>query len=169
MIIQAILILLLFWLIFLIGPIWLLGLQTCRSSSWWHEEDKIQKYIEVSPRIAKLLIYKYIGHSTHIRTNIPALYNCYIINKFPTRLSVLGLTDYCVTAILSGWYGICITAYFWLGWYDNPMIPFTGILLIVHSILFGILNNWNSSRVNWEKYEVVSREEIKKRKHDKKS
>ena len=130
MIVLRVMVLILSWMIFLIVPIWLLGIQSARNSAWWSDEDKLQTYMELSsPAIAALLIPMYSGYSTHIRTNLPALYNQYLVNRYPARLSPLGAADYCVTAALGGWYGVCITAYFWLGRFDNPMIPLTLIFM----------------------------------------
>ena len=157
------------WLIFLLGVILITG-QTCRRTSWWHEEDKIQGYIEISnPRLARLLIPEYLGCSTHIQTNIPALYNVFYVNKYPTRLSLVGLADYGATAILGIWYGVCITAYFWFGWYDNPMIPLTVGLLMARAVLFMFLGAWNGSRVRLEEMELISRVEWRRRKRDRKN
>ncbi len=153
------------WLIFLLGVILILG-QTCRRTAWWHEEDKIQGYIEISnPR---LLISEYLGGSTCIQTNIPALYNVFYVNKYPTRLSLVGLADYSVTAVLGAWYGVCITAYFWFGWYDNPMIPLTVGLLMARAVLFMLVGAWNCSRVRVDQMEKISRTEWRRRKRRKK-
>ena len=156
------------WLLFLVGVIWFLGIFTCRYSAWWNETNRIQAYIEISnPRLARLLIPRYIGYHNYMSTNIPLLYNRYFVNQYPARLSLLGLVDYCITAILAVWYGVCITAYFWLGWYDNPMIPLTVILFMIHAAIFFFLNGWNA-RINRDKIEVISRSEMVKRKREKK-
>lgn len=156
------------WLLFLVGVIWFLGIFTCRYSAWWNKENRIQKYITISnPRLAGLLIPKYIGYNNYVRTNIPLLYNRYFVNQYPSRLSILGLIDYCVTAVLAVWYGACITAYFWLGWFDYPMIPLTVMLFMIHAALFTFLNGWNA-RIKWDEIEVISRAEMRKRKRDKK-
>ncbi len=154
-----------FWSVFLVGPIWLFGVRSCRMSSWWDDGYQQPKYYEIPPRYAKLLIPGYAGYHTYISTNIPALYNRYLVNKYPTRMSVIGVADYCVTAILGGWYGVRITAYFWFGQFESPMVPLSMALLAVHSLIFGVLNTWNRSRVKPD-YEVISKEEMKKRKRD---
>lgn len=154
-----------FWSVFFVGPIWHFGIQSCRMSSWWDDGYKQPKYFEIPPRYAKLLILRYSGYNTHISTNIPALCNQYVVNKYPTRLSVIGVADYCVTAILESWYGVRITAYFWFGQFESPMVPLSMALLAVHSLIFGAVNVWNRSRVKPD-YEVISKKEMKKRRRN---
>lgn len=152
------------WLIFLVGPIWLLGLRLCRLSARWDEGQKIQKYYVIaSPALARLLIPRYIGYNRRINTNLPFLYDRCLVNRHPTRLSALGLLDYCVTALLGLWYGVNITGYFWLGRFDEPALPVTFVLLMIHALVFTILINWNNSRVRWDKYEVLTKAERKER------
>ncbi len=161
----AVLSILFLWLLFLVVPIWLLGIMLCRENAWWNEKDKIQKYIEInSPRASKYLIGQHSGYSTRIRTNIPLFYNQYLINKYPSRLSALGIADYAVTTVIAAWYVVGITAYFFLGWFDNPMLPSGIILLMIHAVFFVILHGWNKSRVKWDEYEVISRKDLKARK-----
>ena len=161
----AVLSILFLWLLFLVVPIWLLGIMICRENAWWNEKDKIQKYIEInSPRASKYLIGQRSGYSTCIRTNIPLFYNQYLINKYPARLSALGIADYAVTTVIAAWYAVGITAYFFLGWFDNSMLPSGIILLMIHAVFFAILHGWNKSRVKWDEYEVISRKDLKARK-----
>lgn len=134
------------WLIFLLCPVCWLGFSPCRRAAWWTPSDKIQAHITISsPRLAKLLIPHYLGFGRHIRTNIPLLYGQYYVNGHPSQLSLLGLADYCVTTALSVWYGVYITAYFFFGRFDEPMLPVTFVLLMVHSLVSSILAHWNGS------------------------
>lgn len=161
----AVLFLLSLWLLFLVIPIWFLGMMLCRENAWWDEKDQIQKYVAIkSPRVSKYLIGQHGGYSTHIRTNIPLFYNQYYVNKYPTRLSVLGIVDYAVTTVIAAWYAAGITVYFFSGWFDNPMFPSGIILLMIHAAFSTILHGWNKSHVKWDEYEVVSRKELKSRK-----
>lgn len=157
---------LLVWFIFLIGPPWFLGIFLCRMAACWHEEDKIQTYFLIaSPRLSRFLIPRYTGFNSRIRTNLPFLYNQYWVNAYPNRLSILGLIDYCVVGVISVWYGVCITWYFFFQNYDNLMIPVTVILFMCHAVVFFILINWNKSRSVADE-EVISRAEMKRRKKD---
>ena len=153
--------LLFLWSAFFFLPVWLTGIFLCRQNAWWTETDKVQKYYEVSStKIAELLIGKYQGYSTFLRTNIPLLYNEYRVNKYPFRLSALGALNYCVTAAIAVWYGAGVTAYFFFGWFDNPMIISGFILLMAHCVIFFIFYTWNKSRIKWEQYEVISKKEL---------
>ena len=133
-----------------------------QNSAWWCDGNRIQEYLEISlPEIAGLLTPGYLGYSSRIKTNIPALYDQFPVNRYPERLSMFGVIDYCVTEILSLRYGVCITDYFWFGRFDNSMIPVAIMLLIMHAIVFAILNSWNRPHVQWNKFEVVSWTEMK--------
>lgn len=158
--------LLLVWLVFLLGVPWLLGFFLCRLAACWHDADKIKTYFVVSsPRLSALLIPEYVGFNHHIRTNLPFLYNQYRVNPYPNRLSLLGLIEYCMVGLLSVWYGVCITGYFFFQDFNNPMILLTVILFMGHAILFAILINWNGSQ-GYGDDEVISRKEMKRRKKE---
>ena len=157
------------WLLFFMVPTWFLGIMLCRENAWWNEKDKIQKYIEItSPRASICLIGQHSGYNTRIRTNIPLFYRQYLINKYPSRLSALGIADYAVTTLIAAWYAAGITAYVFLGWSDNPMLPSGIILLMIHAVFSAILHGWNKSRVAWDEYEVISRKDLKARKRTEK-
>jgi len=161
---MPILVALFLWAVFLFGPVWLLGVMLCRWNAWWSEEDKVRKYFEIaSPALAKGLIGTYSGYNTHIRTNIPALYNRYRVNRYPSRMSALGAAEYVVAGALTLWYAAGVTAYFFFGWFDNPMIFSGVVLLMLHAVVFFVLYGWNKSRVKWEKYEEISKQEMKAR------
>lgn len=166
MIIFALIVWLCIYAVFLFGPIYLMGLFICRHNAWWNERDKIQKYFKISsPKTAMILIGTYSGYSTHIQTNIPLFYSKYRVNSHPSRLSALGAVNYVVTLILAIWYAVGITAYFFFGWANNPMI-FSGLIfLMIHGIIFSILCNWNKSHVRLAEYEVISKKEMKERRH----
>ncbi len=152
------------WLAFLLGVPWFLGFFLCRFAACWHDKDKIKTYISVSsPRIAALLIPGHEGFSDHIRTNLPFLYNRYRVNPYPDRLSLLGLIEYCIVGLLSVWYGVCITEYFFLQNFNNPMILITIALFICHALIFVILINWNRSHGNGGE-EIIQRKEMRRRK-----
>jgi len=150
--------------IFLIGPIWIVGIFICRQNAWWDEQDKVSTYFEIhSPRMADFLIGKYGGYSTCIRTNIPLFYNEFRINRYPARLSALGAANYAITIVFAIWYAVGITAYFFFGWTDNFLVPSGILLLMVQTFVFTILCNWNKSCVEWDKYEIISKQEMKRR------
>lgn len=154
------------WLIFLLGLPWLLGFFLCRFAACWHEEDKIKTYFLISSsRLATLLIPKYMGFNSHIKTNLPFLYNQYCVNPYPNRLSLLGAIEYCIVDVISVWYGVCITGYFFFQNFSNRMIPVTVILLMCHAVVFFVLIVWNCSR-RCDNDEVISKAEMKRRKRN---
>lgn len=159
------LLLLCIYFIFLIVPLFIGGFSTCRENAWWNERDRVQRYYEIkSPRIARLLIGEYSGFSTSIRTNVPLLFNRYLVNRYPSRISAMGVINYVVTAALAIWHSIAITAYFFFAW--PHFVPSDWILLMVHSLIFGILCDWNKSRVKFDRYEMISKGEMKRRKKE---
>ncbi|MDD2956627.1 MAG: hypothetical protein PHD67_10010 [Oscillospiraceae bacterium] len=133
----ALLGLLFVWLIFLMGVPWFLGFFLCRIAACWHEEDKIKTYVFISSSsLAALLIPRYMGFNSRIRTNLLFLHNRYYANQYPDRLSLLALIEYCIAGIISIWYGVCITDYFFFQNYDNAMIPLTVTLFMCHAVFF---------------------------------
>ena len=150
----------------LVGPIWIAGIFVCRQNAWWNEQDKVRSYFELrSPKVAGFLIGQYGGYNTRVRTNIPLFYNRYRVNRYPSRLSALGAANYAVTAISAIWYAVGITAYFFSGWADNPLLPSGFVLLMVEALVFILLCNWNKSCVRWDNYETISKQERKRRRH----
>ena len=87
----------LIWIIFALVPPWLCGFALCRHNAWWTSADKVRGFVTIkSERLRRLLIPEYIGWNSVIRTDIPIFFNRYTMNKYPERLSVLGLLNYIV-------------------------------------------------------------------------
>ena len=94
---------------------------------------------------ARLLIPEYIGWNSFISTNIPILYNRYTMNKYPERLSVLGLLNYIVTILTSLGYWYCITDFLFLRFIDPNWALWALFALVGEAVLFFALENWNCS------------------------
>lgn len=139
--------LLVFWLIFLLGPIRMLPIAASRAAAHWDPKDRVKSYIEIpSRRLARLLIPSHRGYHSVVRTNIPALYNRYIVNQYPTRLSMLGVVSYCIGGALALIWGWSITGYFFWGHFDNILIPVSGIAMGVYSLMMGVAIDVNQAR-----------------------
>ena len=92
----------LIWIIFALVPPWLCGFALCRHNAWWTSADKVRGFVTIkSERLRRLLIPEYIGWNSVIRTDIPIFFNRYTMNKYPERLSALGLLNYIVTILTS--------------------------------------------------------------------
>lgn len=149
-------------LIFLVGPPWLLGFFLCRMSAVWTAQNKIKKYYVIqNPVLARLLIPRYIGFNTRIRTNIPLLYNRYYVNQYPKRLSRLGAVHYGVTLVLFGVYAPAIIGYFLLAEWSTQLIPVCILLFMAEAVVFTVLINWNNG--GWTGLPVITKEERRRR------
>lgn len=136
--------LILCWLVFLIGPIYLCIISACRAAAWWHPQDKNPSYIEIKfPRLARLLIPRYSGDSSCLRTNIPIFYDRFVWNEYPNRLSRVGAICYGLATIPTFFYAYQISSYFFAGNFDNDMVPVSLGLLVISSIGISIIARLN--------------------------
>ena len=93
----------------------------------------------------RLLVPEYIGWNSVIRTDIPIFFNRYTMNKYPERLSVLGLLNYIVTILTSLGYWYCITDFLFLRFIDPNWALWALFALVGEAVLFFALENWNCS------------------------
>ena len=150
------------WLLFLVGVVWCLGIfPRRRGTAWWHEKDRVKRYVVLPPWAARLLVPAYMGFNDRFRTNLPFLYNKYYVNHHPDRLSLLGLVDYCVAAVLCLWYGGAVTAFFWGEGSGGAMLPVSVAALMISCVVSLVLGTWDHAGV---KLEVIGKKELARRK-----
>lgn len=158
--IGAVLIIFTVWLIFLGGLIYFIAM-LCRQLAFWHETDRVKTYVTVrSPRIASLLIPKYV----YIR-QVSVARSGYYINAYPNRLPLLALIDYCGAAILFSLYAVGITKYFFFSFFGNSLIPISVMLLMGYLIVFFFLLRWDHSR-SLNEAALITRAEMKRLKRE---
>lgn len=149
------------WLVFLIVPIYFCLISACRSAAWWHPQDKDHSYFEIkSDRLAKLLIPRYCGYSSYLRTDIPLFYDRFVWNEYPNRLSRIGVVCYGSAAFPTAFYAYQISSYFLAANFDNDMVPVSLGLLVISSIVISIIARSNQGKR--ETPTLLTREEIKR-------
>lgn len=150
------------WLVFLIGPIHLCVISACRSAAWWHPQDKNPSYIEIkSDFLARLLVPRYCGDSSYLRTNIPVFYDQFVWNDYPNRLSRIGAICYGAAIIPTAFYALQISSYFLAGNFDNDLVPVSLGLLVISGIGISVAARLNQGKR--EPPQLLTREEIKRR------
>lgn len=151
------------WLLFLcvIGYGW--GIGGSRYTTWWCPGQKIRGYVTVrSHRLTRLLITRYSGYNDKINTNIGALYNRFYLNRYPERISYLGIFDWCVSLPLTVWWAYEITRYFFIA----PLleleigngVPTAGLTLGFYRTIMHFVGVWNNAKA--ERGPVLTNEEL---------
>lgn len=131
----------------------------CRELAFWHETDKIKDYVTVSPRLAALLIPKYI----YIRC-VSVSRSGYYVNIYPNRLPMPALVDYCGAAILFILSALSCTFYF-LTFSVTSLLPVSAMLLMAYLIIFFFVLRWDHSRCLNEAA-LITRAEMKRLKRE---
>ena len=134
----------LIWIVFALVPPWLCGFALCRHNAWWTPADRVRAYISIgSERLARLLVPEYIGWNSYIRT--PIFFNRYTMNKYPERLSLLGLLNYIVTSVTTLGYWYCVTDFLFLRFIDPNWALWALFALVGEAVVFFALSNWNTA------------------------
>ena len=135
----------LIWLLFAAAPPWICGFALCRHTAWWTPADKVRAFVTVkNARLARLLVPEYIGWNSFIKTDIPLFFNRYTMNKYPERLSVLGLVNYIVTALTSLAYWACVTDFLFIHLLEADWALYALFALVGEGVVFFALENWNT-------------------------
>ena len=133
------------WAVFTAVPLWICCASLCRHNAWWTPDDKIRAYVTLkNERLARLLIPEYIGWNSFIRVDIPLIFNRYTPNKYPERLSVLGLFNYIFALLTGAAYFVCITDFVFLHLLDPNWALYALFALAGVGVVFFALENWNT-------------------------
>lgn len=151
------------WLLFLSVIGYGFGIGGSRDTAWWCPGQKIRGYITIrSHRLAHLLIARYSGYSDKINTNIGALYNRFYLNRYPERISYLGIFDWCVALPLTVWWAYEITRYFlivlMLDLEIGNGVPTAGLTLGLYRTVMHFVGVWNNAKA--EHGPSITKEEL---------
>ena len=136
----------LIWALFVTVPPWLCGFSLCRQNAWWTSADKLHAYVIIkNKRLASALVPEYIGWNSIIRLPVPLIYNRYTMNKYPERLSLVGLFNYIFTILTSLVYWVLVTDFLFLHFFDANWALYAFFTLVAEGVVFFALGNWNTS------------------------